>query len=28
MPRVEETAYPRLKSTISPRDLALVYTPN
>ncbi len=28
MPRVEETAYPRLKSTVSPHDLALVYTPS
>ena len=28
MPRVEETAYPRLKTTVSPRDLALVYTPS
>jgi len=27
MPRIEETAYPRLKSTVSPRDLATVYTP-
>jgi hypothetical protein len=27
MPRVEETAYPRLKQTVSPRDLATVYTP-
>ncbi len=27
MPRAEETAYPRLKETVSPRDLAAVYTP-
>ena len=27
MPRIEETAYPRLKQTVSPRDLATVYTP-
>lgn len=27
MPRVDETAYPRLKSMPSPRELAAVYTP-
>ena len=27
MPRLEETAYPRLKRTVRPRDLASVYTP-
>jgi Domain of unknown function (DUF4158) len=28
MPRIEETAYPRLKRTLSARDLATAYTPS
>jgi hypothetical protein len=28
MPRIEETAYPRLKHTLSARELATIYTPN
>ena len=28
MPTIQETAYPRLKSHVSVRDLAVIYTPN
>jgi len=27
MPRLQDTAYPRLKSVLTARDLAAVYTP-
>jgi hypothetical protein len=28
LPTIQETAYPRLKSNVSVRDLAVIYTPN
>ena len=28
MPTIQETAYPRLKTHVSARDLAAIYTPN